>query len=920
MITSELLEAYLACPMKCYLRSRGEECSENEFAALYQTQTDSYRRAGIGKLKANLAGRQIEPGIFKNAQWQFVFDQMVDADNLSADVHAIQRVSTKGGASEFIPIRLVHLNKPSRANKMAAVFDAMILSKVAEQPVGIAKIIYGDAWTTMKIRVAAQLHELKKIIGKLKVLLAAASPPDLVLNLHCAECEFRDRCRNKAIEKDDLSLLTGLTDKERVHLNRKGIFTVSQLSHTFRPRRRPKQLAAQPEKYHHSLRALALREKKIHIVGRLRLPIQGTPIFFDVESLPDRDFYYLVGIQVDEVDRRTTRHSFWANSLADERTIWTDFLAVVSAVERPILIHYGSFETRFLKKMCDRYGSPPSGSIAAEAISSSLNLLSPIFGTVYFPTYSNGLKENARFLGFEWSDTTADGHQSIVWRHLWEQSHDPELREKLIAYNMEDCAALGVVTRVLGHLSDGEPGAGDAWPLQSEIVHADAVRQRTSNWRPFKSPISDLEKINLAARWDYQRDRVFVRAGTAKRWATQQSARRPQAKRVHKAIRLDAPPACPRCQKKWRKRGRLLSRTVQDFIFGKHSIKRRMVRYEAQAYVCRSCGYEYAADLRLHGRHWGWNLLAYFVYNAIGLCIPQLTVQHSINRLFGCRLVRSSLNEFKIRASRLYVDTRTQILDRIIAGNVIHADETNANIKGQSAYVWVLTSLTEVVYILTESREGETIQHLLKGFRGVLVSDFYAAYESIECAQQKCLIHLMRDLNDEILNNPFDEEAKQVALRFAALLKPIVDTIDRRGLKAHFLRKHLREVDRFYGFLDKEEFNSDAAAKFKQRFEKNRDKLFTFLRYDGVPWNNNNAEHAIKAFARLREVISGLSTKKGVEEYLTLLSVSETCKYRGIDFLDFLRSGETDIAEYALRRRGSGGSGPPHRHVNFRSA
>jgi hypothetical protein len=56
------------------------------------------------------------------------------------------------------------------------------------------------------------------------------------------------------------------------------------------------------------------------------------------------------------------------------------------------------------------------------------------------------------------------------------------------------------------------------------------------------------------------------------------------------------------------------------------------------------------------------------------------------------------------------------------------------------------------------------------------------------------------------------------------------------------------------------------------------------LNYDGVPWNNNNAEHAIKAFGRLRQVISGTSTKKGVEEYLTLLSVSETCEFSGIDF------------------------------------
>ena len=88
-----------------------------------------------------------------------------------------------------------------------------------------------------------------------------------------------------------------------------------------------------------------------------------------------------------------------------------------------------------------------------------------------------------------------------------------------------------------------------------------------------------------------------------------------------------------------------------------------------------------------------------------------------------------------------------------------------------------------------------------------------------------------------------------------------------------------------------------------QRFERNRDKLFTFLRFDGIPWNNNNAEHAIKAFAKLRDVIAGTCTTKGLEEYLALLSVCQTCKYQGLDFLDFLRSGEKDIEAFALTKR-----------------
>jgi hypothetical protein len=40
---------------------------------------------------------------------------------------------------------------------------------------------------------------------------------------------------------------------------------------------------------------------------------------------------------------------------------------------------------------------------------------------------------------------------------------------------------------------------------------------------------------------------------------------------------------------------------------------------------------------------------------------------------------------------------------------------------------------------------------MLKNFVGVLVSDFYAAYDSMECPQQKCLIHFIRDLNDALI-------------------------------------------------------------------------------------------------------------------------------------------------------------------------
>ena len=76
-----------------------------------------------------------------------------------------------------------------------------------------------------------------------------------------------------------------------------------------------------------------------------------------------------------------------------------------------------------------------------------------------------------------------------------------------------------------------------------------------------------------------------------------------------------------------------------------------------------------------------------------------------------------------------------------------------------------------------------------------------------------------------------------------------------------------------------------AAKKVLDHLKKNQKTLFTFLDYDDVPWNNNNAEHAIKAFAMLRHVIGGVTTEKGIHEYLILLSVCETCKLRTSIFL-----------------------------------
>src|SRR5262249_28701503 len=124
----------------------------------------------------------------------------------------------------------------------------------------------------------------------------------------------------------------------------------------------------------------------------------------------------------------------------------------LAEIEKPVLIHYGSFESTFLKRMSERYAGPPDGLKAATTLEARINLLSVIFGQIYFPTYSKRLKEIAGWLGFKWSEQEASGLQAIIWRQEWEQTRARLEKEKLVRYNVEDCAALELVTGAVGQI------------------------------------------------------------------------------------------------------------------------------------------------------------------------------------------------------------------------------------------------------------------------------------------------------------------------------------------------------------------------------------------------------------------------------------------------------------------------------------
>jgi hypothetical protein len=603
--------------------------------------------------------------------------------------------------------------------------------------------------------------------------------------------------------------------------------------------------------------------------------------------MPDRDFYYLIGLRFESGGEHVER-SFWADGLDGERVIWEDCLRELKAIANAQIVSYGAYETRFLRHMKARYLlAPDDVEFVDRLIGTSVNLVGCIYGKIYFPTFSNSLKEVGRYLDFEWTWPRASGAAAPLLRRAWELGADDGLKRELIGYNMDDCRAAAKVADALVRIC-----GDDASDLNAvNVASLEVGFQRT--FGKLDCALPEFKKINDAAYWDYQRSKVYVRTDKAIRRAIRKfQGRRKSASAKQEVTVRDAPETCPRCHATnfWTYRGR--SQIVYDLKFTRRGIKRWAVRYGYNMYRCSEC----RADKTIYSRgsQYGQNLRAFVVYLLIELRLSRQKAADHVSSLFDLPLTKGNANRIKSEMAEKYMPTYRGILRQIAKGVLVHADETKGVVKGGGHYVWVFANLTTVAYVYAESREAAILGELLDGFQGVLVSDFYAAYVSVPCAQQKCLIHLMRDINEDLHKNPFDDELKEIARRFGALLRDIVRTIDTHGLKTRHLGRHRRAAEGFIEHVIAMNCGTEVGVALTKRIEKNRDKLFTFLNYDGVPWNNNNAEHAVRAFTRLRNAI-GTSTPKGHREYATLMSIQQTLRYRGMSFLEFMRSGRMEI-------------------------
>ena len=656
------------------MKSKGEVGEVVDYEAI-QTEADArFREAAIERLLRSHTESQVsrEPASLRLAVKEgarLILGARVEAQGMALRFDVLERLVDRDDErrSVYVPLQFSHRNKLTREDSLVAAFHGIVLAEALGQPVPFVKVVHGPGFSVSKIKLVGPtgttrlFKEARQSLDRLRKQIESTSPPLMILNSHCSSCEFRDRCRAEAVNRDDLSLLRGMSEKEILAQRKHGINTVTQFACTFRPKsvgtKRKK-----PFKTHlHALQALAVRDKKVYVVRAPEIPAKTTRVFFDVEGIPDRDFYYLVGLVV-EADGQCSAHSFWADDETQEQAIWVKLLDLLRVLGDFTLFHYGAYEKAYIKKMLRKYPSPdtPFPGTLDWAL---FNVLGAIRTNVYFPAYSNGLKDIASFLGVTWTGKVRSGIECLAARLRWEESKDSVIKEEILDYNRQDCLAVQRVAHILHLLGSPEATTTPLVQLASEI--------RVDSHGRFGKvafAVPEMSFINKCARFNYQRDKVLVRTDPAVRASVRRKrARARPIRRANLEIRCDPPVHCPDCgaTQITSLRSKSHSKLIYDLKFTRTGVKRCAIRYYSQRSQCQRCGKTFYSDRYPKEQKTGHALESWAVYQHVALRQSFADIALSIDDIFGYYYSGGVGQRAQTRLAKVYRVTVDRMLDQL---------------------------------------------------------------------------------------------------------------------------------------------------------------------------------------------------------------------------------------------------------------
>jgi len=381
---------------------------------------------------------------------------------------------------------------------------------------------------------------------------------------------------------------------------------------------------------------------------------------------------------------------------------------------------------------------------------------------------------------------------------------------------------------------------------------------------------------------------VYTKPTTPKR------KKKPGARKGHPPARRDTPrhidhkqehrlDRCPHCGGPLHRCNRTRTRTLEDIL---EDLKTVVTEHTLHRDYCPACKkhVEPVVPDALPRASLGHRMVALTSWLHYGLGVTIAQIIAILGHHLHTRLSAGGLMAMWLRTATILEPWYEQIAREAKDSAVLHADETGCRVSGQTWWLWCFANAQVCYYMIDRSRGSPALETFFtEAFDGVLIADFWAAYNSLRAAdKQRCLVHLLRELS------AVDERNDSVVWKaFAKKLRRLLGDGIRLRKRSDFTPEkyasRIRRIDGRLMELAHGDYTDADAARLAKRLDRHRDEIFTFLDRPDVPFENNLAERMIRPAVVLRKNSQSNRSERGAAVQSVLMSIYQTLKLRGLD-------------------------------------
>jgi transposase len=406
--------------------------------------------------------------------------------------------------------------------------------------------------------------------------------------------------------------------------------------------------------------------------------------------------------------------------------------------------------------------------------------------------------------------------------------------------------------------------------------------------------------------------------------ATGRRRKKPGARKGHPGHHRPAPPrldarrthrlkVCPCCGGPLQRCQRRRTRLIEDLPETRRS---QVTEHTIHRDYCPSCKkhVEPVVPDALPNATFGHRLISFtsWCHYGLGVTIDQLI--DILQFHLQLRLSAGGLVAAWHRLGDILTPWYEQIGEAAKKSAYLHADETGWRVRGRTCWLWCFANEHNCYYLIDRNRGSPVLQEFFgEAFDGILLHDFWTAYESIDVAdRQYCLGHLLRELEK------VDQHNTSAAWQaFAQTVRRLLrDGIRLRKRPDFTPQKYQSRIVRLGRRLDAllaagtdspgspgaslapgspaaraaaacrlpaEVFADADVRRLCKRLRRTGDHLFTFLHYPQIPFENNFAERQIRPAVVLRKNSQSNRSDRGARTQAVLMSVYRTLRLRGHD-------------------------------------